>query len=181
MKYVYDVHKIMLENKLILVYEGEFTQDIVKSVLTMAEKNLDHVGEEYNVKKKVFNVAVECLQNICKHADKALQNNAEKSAIFMISKHVGYYKVVSGNTIDNDTIFSLRGKLELINSLDKEGLKQLYKDMLLSTELSDRGGAGLGFIDIARKSGHKLEFHFEPIDNTTSFFCFSTKIKRIND
>ena len=49
---------------LILTYHGEFTQGITKSVLSMAERNLESRGEASTVKRKVFNVMVECLQNI---------------------------------------------------------------------------------------------------------------------
>ncbi|MCS6832636.1 MAG: DUF6272 family protein, partial [Flammeovirgaceae bacterium] len=69
MKYIYDLHKTMLKKNLILVYEGEFTQEITKSVLSMAERNMDSHYEESGIKRKVFNVMVECLQNICKHAE----------------------------------------------------------------------------------------------------------------
>ena len=58
------MHQMMLKNNVILVYEGEFTQEITKSVLAMAERNMDSVGEESGIKRKVFNVMVECLQNI---------------------------------------------------------------------------------------------------------------------
>ena len=60
MKYIFDLHKTMLDNHLILVYEGEFTQEITKSVLAMAERNMDSSGEESTTKRKVFNVMVEC-------------------------------------------------------------------------------------------------------------------------
>jgi len=70
--------------------------------------------------------------------------------------------------------------LEEINSLDKEGLKQLYKKQMREGRLSDKGGAGLGFIDIARKTGNKLEYHFLPIDETSSFFLLSSSISRNN-
>ncbi len=73
MKYIYDLHKTMLERNLILVYEGEFTQEITKSVLAMAERNMDSMGEESSIKRKVFNVMVECLQNIVKHGEELQQ------------------------------------------------------------------------------------------------------------
>jgi glycosylphosphatidylinositol transamidase (GPIT) subunit GPI8 len=69
MKFIYEMHQMMLENNIILVYEGEFTQEITKSVLAMAERNMDSIGEESGIKRKVFNVMVECLQNIVKHGD----------------------------------------------------------------------------------------------------------------
>ena len=180
MKHVYLIHKTMSEHNLILVYEGEFTQEITKSVLSMAEKNLDSIGEEQNIKRKVFNVMVECLQNICKHAD-SMKREEERRAIFMIGKENDAYEITSGNYILNSSIEGLKAKLDQINNLDKEGLKVLYKDLIKTSELSDKGGAGLGFVDIARKSGQKLGFDFEPVNEENSFFSFKTKIIRSND
>lgn len=180
MKYIYDIHNLMVDKNLILIYEGEFTQDITKAVLAMAEKNLDSMGEESVIKRKVFNVMVECLQNICKHSDTAASAE-QKGAIFMIGIQDNFYVISSGNFILNRYIDDLRDKLEKINSLDKEGLKVLYKDMLQSSTISDKGGAGLGFVDIARKSGQKLEYDFQSVNQEFSFFSFKTKIARISE
>src|ERR1700710_2875130 len=126
MKYIYDIDKIMTTKNLMLVYEGEFTQEITKAVLAMAEKNLDSIGEESGIKRKVFNVMVECLQNICKHADSFESSKEEKGAVFMIGREEGSYVITSGNFIMNDQTEGLRTKLVHINSLDKEGLKSYY-------------------------------------------------------
>ena len=176
MKYIFDLHKTMLDNHLILVYEGEFTQEITKSVLAMAERNMDSSGEESTIKRKVFNVMVECLQNIVKHAND-VQNN--HSAIFMVGKQENEYVIVSGNPIENAEIDILKEKLDQINSLDKDGLKSLYKDIIKNTEISDKGGAGLGFVDMARKSGNPLEYEFSDIDDNNSFFCLKSSISRV--
>jgi hypothetical protein len=73
---------------------------------------------------------------------------------------------------------SLQDKLDKINELDKEGLKNLYKEIIKNNKLSDKGGAGLGFVDMARKSGRKLEYEFEPINDSSSFFSLKTTIER---
>jgi Family of unknown function (DUF6272) len=181
MKYVYDLHKTMIANNLIIVYEGEFTQEITKSVLAMAERNMDAIGESANVKRKVFNVMVECLQNIVKHAeelnekdDDGLKNNA----IFMLGKQANEYIITSGNPIKNEFINNVKEKIERINSLDKEGLKELYKEIIKNTEISDKGGAGLGFIDMARKSGEKIGFSFDAINDAFSFFSLRIVVQR---
>ncbi|UII29332.1 SiaB family protein kinase [Fulvivirga maritima] len=175
MKYIFDLHQTMLDHHLILVYEGEFTQEITKSVLAMAERNMDSSGEESSTKRKVFNVMVECLQNIVKHADEVDHNHA---AVFMIGKHENEYIIISGNPIRRENVASLKEKLEHINSLDKDGLKGLYKDIIKSTEISDKGGAGLGFVDMARKSGQKLDFDFLEMEDGNSFFCLKSCIAR---
>jgi hypothetical protein len=96
----------------------------------------------------------------------------------MVSKGDVEYHVTTGNVIENTKIEELTRILDHINLLDKEGLKQLYKTQMREGRLSEKGGAGLGFIDIARKTGRKLDFHFLSIDEENSFFILTSTISR---
>ncbi len=180
MKFIYEMHQMMLKNNIILVYEGEFTQEITKSVLAMAERNMDSMGEESGIKRKVFNVMVECLQNIVKHGDEYFTGEKKiNTAIFMIGKHEESYIITSGNPVKDERVEFLKNKLDKINSLDKEGLKALYKEIIKSgSGLTNKGGAGLGFVDMARKSGQPLEYDFEPLGDGHSFFSLKTTVPR---
>jgi hypothetical protein len=181
MNYIYDLHRTMMSQKLILVYEGDFTQETTKSILAMAERNLDSSGEESGIKRKVFNVMVEALQNIVKHSsEQNLKVGAlvSQSAIFMISKDDNRYCVMTGNPVPKSSVARLKQNLEDLNSKDKEGLKEMYKEIIKNTQISDKGGAGLGFVDMARKSGEKLEFQFAEMSPDRDFFCLKVNISR---
>ena len=161
MNFIYDLHRTMMSQKLILVYQGDFTQETTKSILAMAERNIDSSGEESSIKRKVFNVMVESLQNIVKHSDELIDGETRShAAIFLICREQTRYTIMSGNPIRKSNIPKLKESLEKINALDKDGLKELYKDIIKNTTISEKGGAGLGFVDMARKSGSKLEFEF---------------------
>src|SRR6478735_3032622 len=124
MNYIYDLHRTMMSQKLILVFQGDFTQETTKSILTMAERNLDSSGEESNIKRKVFNVMVEALQNIVKHSDELVDGEKHShAAIFLIGKESNRYSIMSGNPIRKTNVEGLDDKLQHINSLDKDGLK----------------------------------------------------------
>jgi hypothetical protein len=180
MNFIYDMHQRMIEHNILLVYEGEFTQEITKSVLAMTERNMDSVGEESGIKRKVFNVMVECLQNIVKHGEEQTEGRkALNTAIFMIGKSDEGYLITSGNPVKTKAVEDLKRRLDKINSLDKEGLKAMYKDIIKQDAgLTEKGGAGLGFVDMARKSGRKLEYAFEVMDGDYSFFTLKTTIAR---
>lgn len=181
MNYIYDLHRTMMAQKLILVYEGDFTQETTKSILTMAERNLDSSGEDSGIKRKMFNVMVEALQNIVKHSsEQGLKAGSlvSKSAIFMISKDDTRYCVLTGNPIEKSNVAKLTEGLNNINAKDKEGLKEMYKDIIKNTQISEKGGAGLGFVDMARKSGEKLEFMFAEMNSEYDFFCLKVNIPR---
>lgn len=182
MKFVYNIHKQMREKNLNLIYEGTFTQEITKAVLIMAERKMEDIGEEPNVKKKVFNIMVECLQNICKHGSES--GNQEEAAegtswgIFMVGQEDHTYFVTTGNYINNNAIEGLKSKLMEINTLDKEGLKELFKLIIKNGPLSPKSGAGLGLVDMARKAGTKLEYDFEKINDIYSFYSLLIRVPR---
>ena len=183
LEFVYDFYRSMKAHEITLVYEGEITHQITKAFTSLTESNMAKDDESNTVQKKVFHVMVECLQNISKHADTFGSDDYlfAGRGIFMVSKGTEDYHVTTGNVIENRKIEELTEMLEEINSLDKEGLKQLYKKQMREGRLSDKGGAGLGFIDIVRKTGNKLEYHFLPIDETNSFFLLSSSVTRTNE
>ncbi len=185
MKFVVNFHRMMVDKKLTLAYEGEVTQEITKAFTSMTEKNLEKIEEDGKIKKKVYHVMVECLQNIAKHADDdtatasdTLEEGLAKTGIFIIGSDDQEYFITSGNGILNENIPALREMIDNINILDKDGLKELHKFKMRETAISDKGGAGLGFIDIARKTGNPLEYHFEPIDANSSFFLLKSRITK---
>lgn len=179
MNFIYDLHRTMMSENLILVYQGDFTQETTKSILAMAERNLDSSGEESSIKRKVFNVMVEALQNIVKHSDELIEGEKRShAAIFLIGREANRYSIMSGNPIRNSNVAQLKETLDKINGLDKDGLKDLYKEIIKNTTISDKGGAGLGFVDMARKSGNKLEFSFPQMSADYSFFSLKVIVPR---
>ncbi len=179
-EFVFDFFKTMKQNKINLVYEGEITHQVLKAFTSLTESKMEKEEEGNMVQKRVFHVMVECLQNISKHADKLsdIEDNKEGMGIFMVSKGEKEYSVTTGNVINNNKIVDLKKLLEHINSLNKEELTELYKKQIKLGKLSERGGAGLGFIDIKRKTGEKLNYHFLPVNETSSFFIFTSTISR---
>ena len=179
MNFIYDLHRTMMSQKLILVYQGDFTQETTKSILAMAERNIDSSGEESSIKRKVFNVMVESLQNIVKHSDELVDGETRShSAIFLIGREPNLYTIMSGNPIRKTYMPKLKESLEKINALDKDGLKELYKEIIKNTTISEKGGAGLGFVDMARKSGEKLEFEFPEMSSEYCFFSMKVNVPR---
>jgi hypothetical protein len=170
----------MKAHEITLVYEGEITHQITKAFTSLTESSMAKEDEDNSVQRKVFHVMVECLQNISKHAEEFTPNDYLFSGrgIFLVSKGDDEYSVTTGNAIDNDRIPELSSLLDTINKLDKEDLKELYKKQIKDGNLSEKGGAGLGFIDIKRKTGRELEYHFLPISDDTSFFLLTSTISR---
>lgn len=174
---VYNLYRTMEEEHVILSFKGVVTAELLTSVLHIMESKMENMKESPKTRKKVFNVLVECLQNLYHHVDENQPEDMERrSALVMISKQDGRFMIRTGNYIDNDKAEELKEKLQTINSMDKEELRQYYQDSLESSMISTKGTAGLGMIDIARKSGNKLDFEFLKVNDESSFFCLNVKI-----
>ncbi len=175
---IYSFYKKMEHNDVMLSFKGDVTSSMLDSMLQIMEAKLEDLGEPSKTKRKVYNILVECLQNLYHHRDEMKRpgKEEESAAIFMIGKTNNAYNIITGNYIKNDRIGRLRERIEQVNSLDKDGLKQLYKKVLNDPTRSDKGGGGLGIIDIARKSGHKLGYDFMEVEGSYSFFSLYIKI-----
>jgi hypothetical protein len=165
---------------IILFYQGRFDTKSTKSVLHLAERNIDSMLEDPAIKRKVSNVLVECLQNVIKHGERIEDPDPSKrnTPVLMIGREDQHYIIASGNAMFTKNIDSLKTRIDNINNLDKEGLKDLYKQIMRNNDVSEKGGAGLGLVDMARKSGGQLDYHFDTIDQQFTFFTLVNFIPR---
>ncbi|WP_027419283.1 SiaB family protein kinase [Crocinitomix catalasitica] len=179
MKTVYDIYQMLEKKNVILAFQGVMTSELLTSILQIMETKMDRLEETPKIKKKVFNILVECLQNLYHHIDLDEiddGNREENSSLFMIAKTNNMYTITTGNYMKNAEVENLENKLGLINSMSSEELKTYYKEVLIQGTMSEKGTAGLGMIDIARKSGKSLEFNFLEINKDLTFFSLSVKI-----
>lgn len=175
---IFDFLKKMDKENVLLSFKGSITSDLLTSVLQVVESKMDSYNEPSRLKKKVYNILVESLQNLYHHFDKKGDHTSAvfNTVVFMITKDKTDYSIYTGNYILNNRVAALEEKLNKINSLDTDELKQYYKEELNNGMMSEKGGGGLGMIDIARKSGQKLEFDFQKVDEHHSFYSLNIKI-----
>ena len=158
------------------IYRGMFTQNLTRKILSLAESNLQRFVDKGSLQNRIYFIMVEGLQNVTRHQDDSDDQASDHSGIFAIQKTGDRYLITTGNTIVNSKVESLKERLEKVNNLDREELKKLHREILSTGELSDKGGAGLGLIEMARRSGNRLSFDFEYIDLYWSYFYLQTEI-----
>jgi len=180
LEFVYSFNDSMETNDVKLVYKGEITHQVTKAFTSLTETNMMVDEEPNSVQKKVFHVIVEFLQNISKHADHLAEEGEkeEGSGVFLLCRNDNNYVITTGNVLQKSKESIIGSILDRINTLDKDGLKELYKQQIKEGKLSEKGGAGLGFIDIAKKTGNPLNYKFIPINDDFSFFMISSTISR---
>lgn len=178
---IHDFYDKMDRNNILLSFKGDITAELLTSILQIIESKMDNMQEEPKLRKKVYIVLVELLQNLYHHMDDpSLESAADmaRTAIFMIGKEENHYNIITGNYIKNDRVAGLKQKMDEINSLSPEEVKEHYKKTLNNGQMSDKGGGGLGMIDIARRTGKPLFYDFVPINDNFSFFTLNVVIEQ---
>ena len=89
-----------------------------------------------------------------------------------------FFQVTTGNIIETGHVEEISSFLGKLNNMDCDSLDDLYKKQMREGIVSPKGGAGLGFIDIRRKTGNPLDYSFVKIDDETTFFIFTSTITR---
>ena len=170
----------MEQENVILSFNGVVTSDFLTAVLDIMENKMNYLDESPKTKKKVYYVLVECLQNLYHHIEDErglkYDSKVSKAALVMVVKGEDGFLIQTGNYIDKNNVDELEQRLKKINSLSKDDLRDYYREVLGNGTVSDKGTAGLGMIDIARKSGNKLEYKFLDINEEFSFFSLNVKI-----
>lgn len=163
----------MHDQNIMFSYRGHLSQDVLVSLLAMTEKKLEMEEPNHLIRNKLFNVMVECMQNITRHC---VPQTSGDLPIFMIGRSKNGYTIYSGNPIHMDKVRDLKNKLLKINTMSKEELREFHKLWIQSYHSSDQANPILGLIDIARKTGNKLDFDFEPAGNDNYYFSLRTSI-----
>ena len=159
--------------------DEEINQEITNVFSEMAEAGMD--SEHETTKKRVYHVMVECLQNICKHADEKefTEDIGRGKGILLVGNDSEQYSITTGNIISNENISGLAEMLDRINAMNPDEIKKTYKQMIRDARLSDKGGAGLGFIDMVKKTGNPIEYLVHQIDDEKSFLVIVSRVNRI--
>jgi hypothetical protein len=166
--------KDQARSNIILFYKGNVDSDVINHVLDTVEDKMTEVNEQSKLRKKVYNVLVESLQNLYHHVDKVPDDfedqSSEKYGVVVVQKVDNGYKIITGNFVHSDNIEKLEEKIKRINRSSQEEIKELYKFILNHQRISAKGGGGLGLVDIARKTGNKLDYSFKEYNDKYSFF-----------
>ena len=177
-------YKNLYDQDIILLHKGELTFDLVTSLIASLEERIEKIEEQRQVVKKFYNVSTEIIQNLYYHIDEVkpddenISSNDTRTALIMIWAHKRYFSFQTGNYIPKSKIQKLDAKLKDINSKDSKELRQLYKEVLANSMYSSKGTGGLGFIDIARKSGEKIDYEFIELNEDYSYFSVEIRLPR---
>jgi len=174
---VMQTEKIMADNNIYLIWSGHISPDVGKEVLFFTETKLMEDEIETGLRKRVFGILVEILENVSRYSAERAYEKEYGMPVAIIRYEERVYSLTTGNLVPAANAESLREKLELINSYNREGLAELLKDSLRKETAASGSTGNLGLIDIAMKSSDKLFFNFEKINEFFSYYTLTVKVE----
>jgi hypothetical protein len=166
-----------IRGETILAFNGVISQDSIVGFGEILRSEL-HVSNPLSIVNKAFAIYIEMTQNLLHYSALRVSSNGKSvgvGAVFLIRTSYGY-GIVTANFISEKQKQFLEKKCNMVNSLNREDLKEFYLKKRREVAETDSKGAGLGFIDIVRRSGEPVEFMFEPIDQDSYLFFLCSKI-----
>lgn len=162
--------------EVVLSYSGHFSGDTITALLQLADCKMAELDVRPPVRRKLFNIMVESLQNIYHHAKP--QATTPKPSLF-VGRGKAHFYVATGNCMARTEATALMRRLDEVNAMSYEDLTRRYRAQLASKPTSPPDpscGAGVGLLDMARRSGHKIEYNFRPIDDQHGFFSLQVAV-----
>jgi hypothetical protein len=174
----------IIESKIVLSFEGKMSQGVLVSLVDTLKEKLkvnDQDSKQYMV-RKIFAIFVELAQNIQNHSieSEVIEGRETGAGIIVIREDEDSFMLSSGNNITLSAAEKLKIYCDELNQPNADELKKLYKQQLRSKRNEEATGAGLGLIDIIRKSGNPLIYEIQSVDKNTQFFTLSVNLPKVH-
>lgn len=158
----------------VFVHQGVVDPAVQQRLLGEAERHSLDQGDAVGLRKRLFSVLVEGLENILRHTPPALA----EASFAMLTDTGGGYTLLLGNPMPRATAELVQQRLGILNEMDEVALKEHYLRLLANTERTALGGAGLGLFTMARKCGRPMLTHTSPIDDHLVHFALDLRLPR---
>jgi len=173
-----------LQPEVIIHFKGQLQFDNIGELIHVLKDKMRIRKISYAVYKKILMLMIELLENIIRYREnfdgntKILENYPPE---FEISVDRNIYIIKSSNPILKSDMSTLEKRLTELNSLDKESIRKLYKATITDGKFSEKGGAGLGIIEMAKMSDEKLTYSFTEIDKNFSYYLLKLVVKDLEN
>lgn len=165
------------QNSLIFFQSGFVTEKMLEGSGEALRRQLQCEGVDGKTARNIFAIFVEQMQNIIRYSAELTAGNGDgadgelRHGSIAVGVEDHQYFVACANMMPKADVARLRERLNEIKGSDTERLKKMYKDRLRSPSESTSKGAGVGFIEMARRSDEPIEFEFMDLDDQRTLFC----------
>ncbi|KGE77559.1 hypothetical protein CVH10_08470 [Halomonas sp. ND22Bw] len=167
-----------LQQRIMLCFNGPISRSLIEEIGHALRNYLNSQSAAPSSAMDVFAVYIEMTQNIRHYARERGYGEEDATATVAVARDEdGHYLVSAGNLVEDADGQRLVEAVESLAGLDAVELKRAYKQQLRRPrDEAAPSGAGLGLIDMARKSSRPLEASLQPLSAGRSFLSLTATI-----
>lgn len=178
---LFDLYRNLMDEGIIFCFCGPASQSIVEGIGDALMQKMEREEADRFVSRKVFAVFVEQMQNVVFHSAEVVPGGDGTTGqmgygVVVVGREDECFFVRSGNYVNRKDADQLAHQLERIRGMDKAQLKQFFKEQRKKETPEAAKGAGLGFIDTARKASRPIEFEIASGHGDMVFFSLKAMI-----
>jgi len=180
---LFDIRSILRKQGIIFAYSGYVTETVLSGVGEAIKRKLTLDDADTKTLRSVFAVFVEQMQNMIRYSAERVPNSPTapslveiRYGVLTIGREGDDYVIHAGNLVERSDVERLRKRLSQIRDMNKEELRALHKEQLRADPEEGSKGAGLGFMEIARRSSKPIEFDFVDVDDKHAFFTLKASV-----
>jgi hypothetical protein len=180
---LFDIRSILRKQGIIFAYSGPVTETVLSGVGEAIKQKLVIDDADTKTLRSVFAVFVEQMQNMIHYSAEKMPNRIAESpvtemryGILTVGREGDDYVIHAGNLVERSDVERLQLRLSKIRSMTKEELRALRKERLRGDPEEGSKGAGIGFMEIARRASKPIEFDFTDVDDEHAFFALKTTV-----
>lgn len=167
---VHSLYDVLADDRFDLLYSGRFSDGNTADLITWGEEVAREKDRTH--RQRLSFVMVEAYQNVVRHRAKltAASTNNDGRSLFLVRSREGWDEVLAMDPVPKHETETLTHALGRIRGSDISQLKELFLARLKDGTRTERGGAGLGLIEMARRSGNSMQHHLLPLDAAHELF-----------
>ncbi|MBX7222045.1 MAG: SiaB family protein kinase [Blastocatellia bacterium] len=177
---IFALYQRYCNQKVFLAFKGPLSQEILVELGDFLKTKLI-VDKKV---KKVFHIFIEMAQNVLHYSverEEIGDTGIEVGVgLVMVTETADNYLVISCNKAEIQQAEKIKAHCDTINQASEEELKRLFSEQRRGFPADGSKGAGLGFIDMRRKSDRPLEYALHPIDEKFVFLTLTVTIEKGN-
>lgn len=171
----------LCRESIIFCFNGPISQSLIEGIGDVLRQKMKLEDTSTGVSQKVFGIFVEQMQNVINYSAEKKQEQLNgsvdvRSGVLIVTHKNGRYCIYSGNYIKNSEKAYLSEQLDLLKSMNQAELKAYYREQRKNPPPEGSKGAGLGFIETARKASEPLEYKLQIKDEDMAFFSLKALV-----
>ena len=160
-----------------VIYKQQVTAS-TKVRLSVFREQLKLNEVPIGIATSLCSVYVEMMNNMRMHSAKRA-SSSQPLGVLLLGVDNDMYYLQSSNAVESSKVEGIEITLERMNSHIKTELRKYYKfRRRRDNPNKDSEGAGLGMIEIAKRTTNPIDFGFKELNDGISFFTMLVKLNR---